>query len=357
MAASEIHRERVRKALNHQRPDRTPRDFAAAPEIWEKLGLHFGARSREEILRHLAVDCRVISYDAFCAPPAAQPDGSTRDIWGARRVPVANDYGTLEQLVSFPLGSVASLEDLRQYPWPQPDWWHFEGLRPAIEAINQNAVYSIRYRVGSVFETAWSIYNLERFLLDLAQAPALPIYVMERIAEVHVANLQKVMEAAADLIDIVYFFDDVATQQGLLISARMYQSAIQPFHQKLIDVAARYDKPVMVHCCGSIYPLIPRFIDMGVRILNPIQPSARNMHPERLAREFGDRLVFHGAIDVQQFLPRATPEQVEEKVAYTCEVLGRSGGYIMAGSHHIQADTPVENVLAMYGKPYGQRGE
>ncbi len=357
MAVTDSPRERVNKAIRFQRPDRTPRDFAAAPEIWEELGRHFGVRGREEILLRLKVDCRVISCDEFCAPPELQPDGSTRDVWGARRVRIANDFGVLEQLTSFPLASISTLDGLRQYPWPRPDWWHFEGLRPAIEALNQNGPHSIRYRIGSVFETAWSIYNLERFLLDLAQAPALPKYVMERIAEVHVANLQTVMEVAADLIDIVYFFDDVATQTGLLMSARMYESVVQPFHQKLIDVGARHGKPVMLHCCGSVYPLIPRFIDMGVRILNPIQPSARNMDPERLAGEFGGRLAFHGGIDVQQFLPRATPGQVKEKVAYTCELLGRDGGYIMAGSHHIQPDTPIENVLAMYGDRPGEGDE
>jgi uroporphyrinogen decarboxylase len=100
--------------------------------------------------------------------------------------------------------------------------------------------------------------------------------------------------------------------------------------------------------CGSVYRLIPRLIGMGLAVLNPLQPSARHMEPERLAAEFGGRLAFHGAIDVQQFLPRATPAEVREKVAWTCETLGRNGGYIMAGSHHIQADMPIENVLAAW---------
>ena len=88
---------------------------------------------------------------------------------------------------------------------------------------------------------------------------------------------------------------------------------------------------------------------MGLKILNPIQPAAKNMNPEKLAREFGGQIAFHGGIDVQQFLQNATPEQVKEKVKYTSDVLGEKGGYIMAGSHHLQADIPLENVLAMYG--------
>jgi len=88
---------------------------------------------------------------------------------------------------------------------------------------------------------------------------------------------------------------------------------------------------------------------MGLGILNPIQPSAKDMNPEKLINEFANRIVFHGGIDVQQFLPNATPEQVKNKVKNTCDTLGENGGYIMSGSHHIQADTSLENVLAMYG--------
>ena len=134
------------------------------------------------------------------------------------------------------------------------------------------------------------------------------------------------------------------------MSPRMYENHIQPFHQRLIDVAMQYGKPVMMHCCGSVYPLIEKFIDMGLAVLGPIQTSAKDMHPEKLAEAFGGRIVFHGGIDIQKFLPYATPVEVRDKVKYVKDILGRNGGYILAGSHHIQPDTPVGNVLAMYGQ-------
>ena len=131
----------------------------------------------------------------------------------------------------------------------------------------------------------------------------------------------------------------------------MYDLHLRPFHQQLIDVAVQFGKPVMLHSCGGVFPLIPRLIDMGVNILNPIQPRARGMEPENLARQFGGRLAFHGGIDIQELLPRGTPSQVNAETARAAELLGRSGGYILASAHHIQADTPVENVLAMYDVP------
>jgi uroporphyrinogen decarboxylase len=364
-------KDRVNRAITFQKPDRTPRDFAAVPEVWAKLAAHFGTANRADLLKHLGVDCRLVSYDSFCRQPDVdpqkvdleasmerastagmwrqiEPDGSNRDIWGAHRARVKNEFGELDQLVSFPLASAQSVKDLQQYRWPRPEWWDFSGLRAAIEALNDDASYSIRFRLGSFFETAWSLYGLDRFLLELAEHPAMPCYLMDRIAEVHLQNLQTALETAGDLIDIVYFYDDLASQTGLLLSPKLYERHLQRHHRQVIELAARHGKPAMLHCCGAVHPLIPRLIDMGLRVLNPIQPSARNMAPEQLAAEFGGRIAFHGGVDVQQFLPCATPDQVREQVARLAAVLGQVGGYVLAGSHHLQADTPLENVLAMY---------
>jgi uroporphyrinogen decarboxylase len=366
------HKNRINKALLFEKPDRTPRDFAAVPEIWNKLSDYFGIEDRHEILKRLEVDCRIVSYDSFCKHPdfdnenvdmnASQErssvggmwrrtdeDGSTVDIWGARRIKVENQSGVLEQFSSYPLESAQTVEDLKKHRWPQPDWWDFSQLRSFIGHYNDDKIFSIRYRLGSFFETAWSLYNFEKFLLDMAMNPEMPKYIMKRIAEVHLNNLNTVLENSGDLIDIVYFYDDIASQNGLLISPVMYDEFIRPYHTQVIELAAKYNKPAMMHCCGAVYPMIETFIDMGLAILNPIQPSAKDMNPEKLIEEFGGRIAFHGGIDVQQFLPVASAEQVTEKVDYTCKTLGENGGYILSGSHHIQADTSLENVLAMYG--------
>ncbi|MFC1550192.1 uroporphyrinogen decarboxylase family protein [Candidatus Neomarinimicrobiota bacterium] len=365
------HKDRVNQAISFIKPDRTPRDFAAVPEVWEKLGDYFGVHNREQIMEYLDTDCRTVSYDSFCRHPTisiskldkkdpmerssiggpwkiVEPDGSSRDIWGAHRQKFVHKYGAYDKFVSYPLEDIQVFEDLNRYEWPQPEWWDFSSLRPVIDALNKNASYNIRYRVGSVFETAWSLYGFEKFLTDLAIRPKWPLKIMEKIAQVHFANLKVVLETSADQIDIVYFYDDVASQNSLLISPQMYKDFIQPFHRKIINISKNYGKPVMMHCCGSIYPLIEEFIEMGLSILNPIQPSALNMNPERLTDEFGGRIAFHGGIDILQLLPSGTPTEIEEQVQFNSQVLGKNGGYILAGSHHIQADTPVENILAMY---------
>ena len=106
--------------------------------------------------------------------------------------------------------------------------------------------------------------------------------------------------------------------------------------------------PVMYHCDGALYPLLEEIVDMGVDLLNPVQADAKGMEPEKLKAEFGDRLCFHGGIDIIKTLPRGTVDDVRNEVAERIRVLGESGGYIMASSHHIQSDTPLENVFEMY---------
>lgn len=349
---NKTHKDRVNKAIAFEKPDRTPRDFAASPEIWKMLSDFFGLQDRNEILKRLDVDCRVVASDNFCNHPESNSenfnDGISVDLWGARRKKVKIPSGELEEYSSYALETAQSIDDLKKHNWPHPDWWDFTQLRSFINNINETEIYNIRYRIGGFFETAWSIYGFEKFLLDLALNPVMPHYVMERIGEVHIENLKTALDTAGDLIDIVYFYDDVASQNSLLISPEMYDEFVMPYQKSVINLAAKYGKPTMMHCCGSVYPLIDKFIDMGLKILNPIQPSAKDMNPEKLIEKFGGRIVFHGGIDIQKFLPFATPEQVKEKVEYTCNILGSSGGYIMSGSHHIQGDTSLENVLAMY---------
>lgn len=347
------HKDRVNKALAFEKPDRTPRDFAASPEIWAKLQQHFGVEEREDILKKLNIDCRVVASDSFCSPPPdhirPEENGVKTDIWGARRKKIKIPTGYLEEYESYPLESAQSVDDLKQHAWPEQDWWDFADIRAIIEKINVSAAYNIRYRIGGFFETAWSFYGFEKFLLDLALNPDMPKYVLDRIAEIHINNLNSALENASDLIDIVYFYDDIASQNSLLMSPEMYNQFVKPYHAEVIQTAAKYDLPVMMHCCGSVFTLIDDLIGMGLKILNPIQPSAKDMNPEKLIDEFGGRIVFHGGIDIQKFLPFAAPEEVREKVEYTSNLLGSNGGYIMSGSHHIQSDTPLENVLAMYG--------
>ena len=123
---------------------------------------------------------------------------------------------------------------------------------------------------------------------------------------------------------------------------------IAPYHQELVGVAEEYDIPVMYHCDGALTGLIPDLIDMGIDVLNPIQVDAKGLDPSKLKADFGSKLSFHGGVGISQELINGSPEDVAAIVKKRREVLGKGGGYIMAGTHHLQAGTPIENILAMY---------
>jgi len=379
-------RKRVTTALQHIEPDRVPVDFLATPEVWQKLGDYLkpdvdavGASefidpTWEAVLRHFKVDCRLLSYDQFCSPsesilyPGAKvewwdvltrstpnrmwrqllPDGTLYDIWGRPINIVHHATGAYEEAAGWAFQHATSVEDLKSHPWPEPDWWDFSALPQVLDYLDSHQEYHIRFRIGSVFESAWQLRGMAEFLMDLALDTSIPIYIMDRLTEIHVENTRRVLELVGNRLDMVYFYDDVATQNSLMISPEMWRDLIRPRHAQLIELAKTYNVPVMYHCDGAIYPLISELIDLGIDLLNPIQTDAKGMDPIRLKTEFGDRLSFHGGMDIIKTLPRGTTQDVTNEVKDRAQVLGQGGGYILASSHHIQPDTPVENVLAMY---------
>ncbi len=378
-------RDRVLAALRHEEADRVPADFLATPQVWDALIAHLGIEAagptgddyvepaREELLGHLEVDLRVLSYDMFCAPPEsvlaggtvdwwesldrstpnrmwrlAGPDGTTTDIWGARRRTVLHGFGAYDEFAGWPLQQAGTVSDLRDHPWPEPDWWDFGALPGLIRRMDESGERHLRFRIGSVFETAWQLRGMQEFLVDLAINPEVPRWIMSRVTDVLVENTRRVLDLAGDRLDLLYFYDDVAAQASLLISPEMWRAEVRPHHARIVDLAHSRGIPVMYHCDGAIHPLIPELIELGIDVLNPIQPDAGGMDPRRLKDEFGDRLAFHGGVDIVNTLPRGTPAEVAEEVRRCVEILGEGGGYVLASSHHIQPDTSVENVLAMY---------
>jgi uroporphyrinogen decarboxylase len=379
-------RRRVELSLNHQAPDRIPTDFFATPEVWDNLASAFGIEktgtddgnyfeeSREKVLRRLAIDCRVISYDMFINPPAAMltpgavvdwwgslnrstpnrmwrqklPDDTAKDVWGRCSGPVQNAFGAYEEIIYNPLYNISSLEDLKRFPWPTPDWWDFTGLPGLIEQYDRLDQYHLRFRVGSVFEVAWQLRGMEAFLIDLVTQPQFSEYIMDRLTEVYVANLRSVLELASERIDMIYIYDDVATQNSLLLSKKAWTQSIRPRHAKIFELARQYGKQIMYHCDGAISFLLPELLDMGVTAITPVQVDAKGMQPELLKEKFGNRLSFHGGIDIIGTLRKGKPDEVAAEVQDRVRVLGQGGGYILASSHHIQPDTPVENIHAMY---------
>lgn len=357
------HRERVNLAISHKETDRVPRDFAAEPGIWKKLFEEYGFENKEAVLKYFDCDMRVVSFDFECFFKPNEESKKTlstktwrhsnngiyTDAWGAKRRIVENDFGTYEELTEYPLADAQTIDDIKKHPFPSPDDWDFSSLRDVCNKISDNGEYHLRYRIGANFEVAWSLLGLEKCFMDMVLNPDMVSYLMDRILEIHLVNLERVLEEASDLIDMVYHYDDVAHQKGLLMSEDMWGDFIAKRHEKIYALAKKYGKQTMYHSCGAVRPLINRFIDIGLDVLNPIQPLAEGMDFPEIKKEFGDKITFHGGIDIQETLPKGSVSDVTSEVERALNILGKNGGYILSPAHHVQSDTPIENVFAIYG--------
>jgi uroporphyrinogen decarboxylase len=185
-------------------------------------------------------------------------------------------------------------------------------------------------------------------LEDLIVAPDFVEAFLERYLDFWTRLTKAALQALGGLVDLAMVGDDLGTQQGPLLSPALYRRLIKPFHARMVQTIKRFGKPVLLHSCGSVAAFIPDLIDAGFDALNPVQVSARDMDSARLKREFGAQLTFWGGIDTQRVLPRGTPAEVRDEVRRRIADLGPGGGYVLAAVHNIQAEVPVENIVAMW---------
>ena len=345
-------RERVSRSLKHQTSDRVPFDFWGVPETWASLMDFLGLEQGHDLMDLLGVDCRIITPDYIGPEPEKNEDGTFYSIWGSLRKIVDNGYSRYEEYAGFPLADMKTPAEVEQWEkWPDRSWWDWDSFKTKVERANRKAPYHIRYDIGGIFESAWGLYGLDKFLMGLYETPNLVCTIMDCYTQRFIHNFKALMEKAEDLVDMVYTYDDVAVQDGLMMSPDMWRKYILPFHQRLNKVIRQYDVKLMYHSCGAVKELIPAFIEeLDIDVLNPLQPRAKGMDMAYIKKTYGDRLCFHGGGDLQQTLPYGTVNDVEKEISYLCKTLGKGGGYICASAHYIQADVPVRNILALYGQ-------
>ena len=197
--------------------------------------------------------------------------------------------------------------------------------------------------------------GMEDALMNLIDEDEATLELIDRRHIVQFGIIERLLERIADLVTVVYCGEDLGTQKGPMVSYELYKKLFRPRHKKFIDLAKSYNKPIMMHTCGSSSWVYNDFIEMGVTAVEALQPEAVNMSPAYLKEKFGGRLVFHGCISTAGPLAFGTPGETRETVVSTLETMMPGGGYILAPTHMIQDNTPVENIIEMYktAKEYG----
>jgi hypothetical protein len=228
----------------------------------------------------------------------------------------------------------------------------YEGTDKAIMLVFPGAGFGdIALVPGPMLKNPKGIRDVEEWYISTVTRQEFIYRIFERQCDIAMQNLPKVYEAVGNRPSVIWLSGtDFGAQHGPFISPKTYARLYKPHYKRIIDwIHANTSWKVFIHCCGSILPLIPEFIDAGFDILNPVQTSAKNMDPAELKRRFGKALTFWGGgVDTQRVLPFETPEEVRLQVRERLRTFGPGGGFVFNPIHNIQACVPVENLLAMY---------
>jgi len=361
-------RERVQKALNHQESDRVPFGFGGAPsfltdEAYFKLKKHLGISGSvipfrightcnifdQRIVEKLDGDYRFVHLKLPQESVTKRIDKNTIiDEWGIK-LQMINGYGVR---VSEPLANAADVSDIKKYRWPKSnEIGSVEGLREEAKDLFQNTDKFIVARApitSSFMEIGGYLRGPENFLIDIISNKVLASALLDKLLEVQLELYDMFLTEVGPWVQEVEMAEDYGTNVGLFISPSLFREMIKPRRKQIIELIKNKapQAKILHHSCGGVYEIIEDLIEIGVDILNPIQPLAKGMNSFKLKKEFGDRLCFDGGFDMIKAMP-GSPDDVEKEVRRCMKELAPGGGYIFNTSNEIQRDTPPENVVLL----------
>jgi len=351
------HRERFLTTINRGVPDRPPIFATLTPQVAQKIARELylpyekpldsmlsTRASHMDMLVKLGNDAVGITA---CSPvnnlTKSIAHGLIKNEWQM----IFKTHGLYNEFFSFPLSHAENEKDIQNFDFPDP---FAEGRWEQAEKTISK--YGKEYGIiadleTTLFETAWYLVGLEKFLIDMMLEASYIEPLLDRIQLIHTEYGKKMIEMGAD---VLWCGDDFGTQQSLMIDKNTWQKYFKPRIKQMFDTFRSFNPNIKLawHSCGAIKEIIPDFIEMGLDILNPIQPMATGMEPLELKNEFGKDLIFFGGICVQDLLPNKTPVDIQKEVTQRTKILGKNGGYIIAPAHNIQDDTSIENIKAFF---------
>ncbi len=347
------HRDRVATALAHEAPDRCPMQVSFTPEFALRLRARKGKGLGKDHNPHgggnaydleIGLDEDMLISSVGWANSYYSGDAYT-DEWGVGwssteyRTPFGP--GRYTEICKHPLADESVLASYRA-PDPERPELYVDTAR-LLEHFGKE-YWIVGATVTTIFETAWALRGLEPMLMDMLADPDLADAILDIPFNYHLAAAKRLARMG---VDMIWTGDDVGSQKGMLISPETWRRFFKPRMARFIAEvkAIKPDIKIAYHSDGDIEDIIPELIEIGLDVLNPIQPAC--MDPAVIKRKYGDRLCFWGSIDEQYSLPFGSPEDLRREVRLRIETLGAKGGLIIGPTHHVQLDTPLENFDAM----------
>jgi uroporphyrinogen decarboxylase len=354
------HRDRVAAALSHKEPDRCPMQFSFTPEFANRLVADMrmvdrvlnpvrkehnphGGGNTYELERALGED---MLQTSVCWADGYYGSGDEyEDAWGItwRSQPYDTPFGQgrYTEMVRHPLAENGAISQYRPPDPLRPEL--YKDARWTLDTL-ADEYWIVGVTVTTIWETAWGLRGYEQMLSDLVSNPDLAESILDIPYQYHLAAALRLVEMG---VDMIWIGDDVGAQHRMLMSPRHWRKFLKPRMADFIGQlkAANPNLKVAYHSDGFVKPIIPELIEIGLDVLNPVQPGS--MDPAELKRLYGDRLCFWGTIDEQHTLPFGSPESVRDEVMTRLRTVGQGGGLILGPTHHVQLDTPLENFWAM----------
>jgi uroporphyrinogen decarboxylase len=347
-------KERVLTAIAHQPTDRVPIQTYLTPEIGAKLMEHFGVSDYEALFQRLGVDFRTVGPQ-YVGKPIPVPEGSVMaDEWGTGYIMFDHGHGgSYPEPNHLALAKITTMEEFEAYPWPNIEDWDFSGIEAQCDAYADYAVCAGGAGQPDIVNGVGRGRGMEQVLMDIMMQDPVGVAIIDKRCEFYLEMTRLTLEAANGKIDIVCIGEDTGNQNGPMFDPAVFDDFFVPRIKPYIDLAHAYNAKAMMHSCGDTSKLQQRFIDMGLDILDAMQPEPAGMDPEYIKNTYGDRLTLCGLISTQQTLPFGTVEECRAEARHRIDVIAKGGGYFFSPAHCIQANNPVENVLAIYEEALG----
>ena len=344
------HKERVMTAVDHRQPDRAPIQVYLTPEIEDKLAAHFGT---DDILPILGVDFRGVEPE-YAGPERRVPEGcESVDEWGVGYRSIQFETGAYAEAEYLPMAEMNTLEDIEAHPWPKLDDYDFSTVEEQCDRLAEFAVCHGGAGTPDIVNGVSRGRGMERVMIDIMMEDPVGVAIIDKRCDVLYERCRRTLEAANGKIDILCLGEDCGNQAGPMFALDVFDRFFRPRLKRFYDLAHEFGAKAMMHSCGNTRKLMPTFIDMGLDVLDAMQPEPDGMDPAEIKAEHGDRLAFCGLISTQRTLPFGTEAECRAEARHRLEVVGKGGGYIFSPAHCIQSDTPIENVLAIYEEALG----
>lgn len=344
-----IFRERILNALRHKEPDRVPMEFSLCPSQMERFKKETGSNNPSEYfgfgMRGVGIGATRVKND-FSKYVKDFPSNARVDEWGIgwARTPTSYHF----EHILHPLAKAEYVKEIEEYPFPDVDAdYRYEGLDKRVSQIKEQgyAVTSSAMAVGgTVFWPPYKLRGMEQLLIDFLTEPEIAYALINATVKRMAIMARRFAEAGVDILRLA---DDLGTQTGPIISLKTFREFIKPGLAEVIRNAkeAKPDIIIFFHSDGDVREFIPDLIEIGLDVLNPIQPEC--MDPAEMKEKYGDKLAFWGTIGTQTTMPFGTPEEVKQVVKERMDTVGKGGGLLIAPSHLIEPEVPWENIMAL----------